>query len=397
MREVWSDQDEARRRGERARREIAEHFSLDAVGRVARERLKRLAAGHRRKNAAHSPNGGSPTGGDNDGIVNSWVETAELKASYDPADAARSAGGVKGAVRRAVLAALRPYAHHQDELSRFTVRGLREVDNRLDDLALDTQAQIARLRSLVLRSDDGAISQELTLMVEGMRARPASTHPAISQIDSSGHHALRFDHASSDAATYRGFEDIFRGHERAVMQQQIAYLSHFKGADWVLDLGCGRGEFLDALVNRGIGARGADMDESMVARCREKGHDVELADAATHLRSVDDHAVPGMFAAQVVEHLSAGQLTELLALMQRKLAAGGVAVMETVNPHNPAALKAFWTDTTHHHPLFPEVLLALCRLAGFESGVVRFPEETGDFDADVYANRDYAVVVRNAT
>ena len=60
-------------------------------------------------------------------------------------------------------------------------------------------------------------------------------------------------------------------------------------------------------------------------------------------------------------------------------------------------MKAFWTDTTHHHPLFPEVLLALCRLAGFEAGEVRFPQESGDFDADVYSNRDYAVVVRNAT
>ena len=397
MREVWEQQDEAHARGERARREIAEHFSLDAVGRVARERLKRLAAGHRRKSAGDASNGSSQSAGEQDGIVNSWVETAELKASYDPAGAARGVGGLKGTVRRAVLAALRPYAHHQDELSRFTVRGLREVDNRLDDLALDTQAQIARLRSLVLRSDEGAISHELTLMVEGMRARPASTHPAISQIDSSGHHALRFDNASSDAATYRGFEDIFRGQERAVMQQQIAYLSHFTGAEWVLDLGCGRGEFLDALVARGFGARGADMDESMVARCAEKGHDVQLADAATYLRSVGDGSVPGMFAAQVVEHLSAEQLGELLALMQRKLTGGGVAVMETVNPHNPAAMKAFWTDTTHHHPLFPEVLLALCRLAGFESGVVRFPEETGDFDADVYLNRDYAVVVRNAT
>jgi len=397
MREVWENHDEARARGERARREIAEHFSLEAVGRVARERLKRLAAGHRRKSAGNGPRATAQNGGEDDGVANSWVETAELKASYDPASAARTIGGLKGAVRRGVLAALRPYAHHQDELSRFTVRGLREVDNRLDDLTLDTQAQVARLRSLVHRSDEGAISHELTLIVEGMRARPASTHPAISQLDGSGHHALRFENASSDAATYRGFEDIFRGHERAVLQQQIAYLSHFTGAEWVLDLGCGRGEFLDALASRGLGARGADMDESMVARCLEKGHDVQLADAATYLRALDDGSVPGLFAAQVVEHLGAEQLTELLSLMRRKLTGGGTAVLETVNPHNPAAMKAFWTDTTHHHPLFPEVLLALCRLAGFESGEVRFPQESGDFDADVYLNRDYAVVVRTAT
>ena len=392
MREVWEHQDQARARGARAQREIAEHFSLEKVGLVARERLKRLAAGHRRRHSAN----GQDHGGDDDGLAGSWVETAELKAGYDPVAEARAAGGLKGTVRRAVLAALRPYAHHQDELSRFTVRGLREVDDRLDDLSLDTQAQIARLQELVHRSE-GAITNELTLMVQGMRARPASTHPAISQVDDSGHRVLRFDGASGDAATYRGFEDIFRGDERAVLQQQVAYISHFAGAEWVLDLGCGRGEFLDALASRRIAARGADMDGSMVARCLEKGHDVQLADAATYLRGLEDGSVPGMFAAQVVEHLDAEQLTELLSLMRRKLAPGGAAVLETVNPHNPAAMKAFWTDTTHHHPLFPEVLLALCRLAGFESGEVRFPKQTGDFDADVYANRDYAVVVRTAT
>ena len=395
MREVWEHQDEAAARGARAQREIAEHFSLPAVGQVARERLKRLAAGHRRKRHAAATGSSSGDGDNGGGLVNSWVETAELKLTFDPLRDARETGGAKGAARRAALAAMRPYTHHQDELSRFTVNGLREIDDRLDDLTLDTQAQIARLQALVHRSE-AAIAKELTLLVEGMRARPASTHPAISQTDEHGHRVLRFDGAASDAATYRGFEDIFRGDERAVRQQQLAYLPHFAGAEWVLDLGCGRGEFLDALVARGIGARGADMDASMVARCVEKGHDVRLADAATHLRALDDATVPGMFAAQVVEHLDAGELTELLGLMRGKLAAGGVAVMETVNPHNPAALKAFWTDTTHHHPLFPEVLLALCRLAGFESGEVRFPEESGNFDADVYANRDYAVIVRTA-
>ena len=170
----------------------------------------------------------------------------------------------------------------------------------------------------------------------------------------------------------------------------------FAGCDWVLDLGCGRGELLDGLRDAGIKGRGVDLDPTMVERCREKGHDVELADAATALRGYDDGTIPAVFAAQVVEHLSAEQLTELLTLSAAKLAPGGMAIFETVNPHNPAALKAFWTDTTHHHPVFPEVLLAHCRLAGFASGDVVFPVESGDFDRDVYANRDYAVVARTA-
>jgi SAM-dependent methyltransferase len=216
-------------------------------------------------------------------------------------------------------------------------------------------------------------------------------------MDEHGHRALGFsDAAASGDEGYRGFEDIFRGDEAHVRRTQEAYLDRFADAEWVLDLGCGRGEFLDALEGRGITARGVDLDETMVARCREKGHEVELADAATALHALHENSLPGAFAAQVVEHLSHRELTALLDLLHRKLARGGVAVMETVNPHNPAALKAFWTDTTHHHPLFPEVLLALCRLAGFDSGEVVFPDATDDFDRDVYANRDYAVVARKA-
>jgi len=388
MRHVWEHQDEARERGARAQREIAEHFSLEAVGEAARSRLKRLA-GVRRHNARGNGGYMDPTL-----PPDTYLGLAELKLTFDPMRDARETGGAKGAMRKAALQAMRPYTHHQDELNRALLGALQETNERIEDVIVETQ----RLQ-IALRRISGAMGDsDLQLLLEGLRARPASTHPAISQTDEHGRRVLRFDGASSDAATYRGFEDIFRGDERAVREQQLAYVELFAqaGCDWVLDLGCGRGEFLDALVAREIGARGADMDESMVARCVEKGLDVTLADAASYLRELDDGAVPGMFAAQVVEHLSADQLTELLALMQAKLAPGGIAIMETVNPHNPAALKAFWTDTTHHHPLFPEVLLALCRLAGFESGEVRFPAQSGNFDADVYVNRDYAVVVRNA-
>jgi SAM-dependent methyltransferase len=148
---------------------------------------------------------------------------------------------------------------------------------------------------------------------------------------------------------------------------------------------------------RGIRAKGVDLDEDMVARATEKGLDVELGDAATALAALEDGSLPAAFAAQVVEHLSSTQLTELVELLARKLVPGGIVVLETVNPHSPAALKAFWTDTTHHHPLFPEVLLAFCRIAGFDSGDVLLPGgSTGDFNKDIYESRDYAVVARTA-
>jgi SAM-dependent methyltransferase len=317
---------------------------------------------------------------------------------------ATQTGGAKGAARKALLQAMRPYTYHQDELNRFVVGALRELDGLLRDHVVDTQSELRRLSTGVERFERilgrsglaDASGDDVARLLEGVRARPASTHPAISYVDDSGRRALGFRDAHLDSTGYRGFEDIFRGDEQDVRQAQERYVELLRGCDWVLDLGCGRGELLDALRDAGIRGKGVDLDEGMVARCREKGHDVELADAASALRSYADGEVPAVFAAQVVEHLSADQLAELLSLSAAKLAPGGVAIFETVNPHNPAALKAFWTDTTHHHPLFPEVLLAHCRLAGFASGDVRFPSESGDFDADVYANRDYAVVARTA-
>jgi glycosyltransferase involved in cell wall biosynthesis/SAM-dependent methyltransferase len=391
MREVWTERAEARRRGERGRADIADRFSPAAVGTIARERLKRL-----RRTGRHGRNGRveiAQAAGTAGLTPESWVEHAELKLSYDPMQDASERGGATGRARMALLQAMRPYTYHQDELNRLVVSALREVNDRFDDLTLEMQRVQEQVRRIAPAEAGTAL--DLARVLEGVRARPGSTHPAISYVDPRGHRALGFRRGDDDEGEgYRGFEDIFRGTEAEIRAHQRMYVDVFADCAWVLDIGCGRGEFLDALRERGIGARGIDMDETMVERCREKGHDVALADAGSHLRTLADDGVPGLFAAQVIEHLSAEQLNELFALVHAKLAPGGVAVFETVNPHSPPALKAFWTDVTHHHPLFPEVSLALCRLAGFDSGELMFRDDTGDFDRDIYDNRDYALVVR---
>jgi SAM-dependent methyltransferase len=120
---------------------------------------------------------------------------------------------------------------------------------------------------------------------------------------------------------------------------------------------------------------------------------VAHAEAIEHLLGLEDASLPAAFSAQVIEHLGPEDLNRFLRALRAKLLPGGVAVLETVNPHMPSALKAFWVDPTHHHPLFPEVTLALCRFAGFSSGRVLFPSGTGDFAHDLYTSPDYAVVL----
>jgi glycosyltransferase involved in cell wall biosynthesis/SAM-dependent methyltransferase len=410
MREVWEDQDAARQRGARASHDIAAGFSIQGVGDLARRRLKRLSVVGRTAGvrAAASDGRTAPSGLPMD----TWLERARVKLGYDPMRDAVKRGGTVGLLRRAALQSMRAYTYHQDELNELLVNAIGEVNQRFDDLVLDSQAQALRLEQSLARlqskhdevartvRDAGltaARALDLGRVLEGASARPSSAHPAISYIDEQGRRALGYtDAVANGGGGYRAFEDIFRGSEEQIRESQEHYLREFENASWVLDLGCGRGEFLEALRDRGISGRGVDLDPTMVDRCRQKGLDVTLGSAFDYLSQLEDGTVPGVFASQVIEHLSAAELDEFLTLVHRKLAQGGVVVLETVNPHNPAALKAFWTDTTHHHPLFPEVVLAMTRIHGFNSGHVVFPQSTENFDDDIYANRDYAVVARKA-
>ena len=143
----------------------------------------------------------------------------------------------------------------------------------------------------------------------------------------------------------------------------------------MLDIGCGRGEFLVLLREAGIEARGVDRDADMVAFCRAEGLDVQHADAVEYLAGLDDESLGGVFAAQLVEHLRPPSLVRLLELAAAKLRPGGVLVAETVNPLALGALKNYFADLTHAQPLVPETLVLLARQAGFQRADVRFLNE----------------------
>jgi len=174
--------------------------------------------------------------------------------------------------------------------------------------------------------------------------------------------------AQDDASAYVGFEDVFRGRHDDIVERQRAYLPYFKGATDVLDLGCGRGEFLELLREQGIAARGIDSNPEMVARCIERGLEVTQADALSHLQGLPDASVGGLFSAQVVKHLEPRYLMRLLEAVHRTLRPGGRAVIETINPASWSSFfSAYLRDVTHRQPLHPDTLQHLLRAAGFVS------------------------------
>ena len=179
--------------------------------------------------------------------------------------------------------------------------------------------------------------------------------------------------AALDSYKYVGFEDQFRGSQLDIRGRVAAYVPLFEGASDVLDVGCGRGEFLDLLRERGISARGIDLNDEMAAVCRERGLDATAGDALSYLLSLPDGSLGGLIAAQVVEHLEPAYLMRFLEAAYHKLRPGSKIVLETINP---ACWFAFFSsyirDITHVRPLHPETLQYLVGASGFQRVTVRY-------------------------
>lgn len=190
---------------------------------------------------------------------------------------------------------------------------------------------------------------------------------------------------------YVDFEELFRGPAARVAESQRPYLTLVREHQPVLDVGCGRGEFLALMAGEGIDARGVDSDAGMVERCRTLGLEAALADANGYLAGLEDGSVGSVFSAQLIEHLPHVALQRMFELARHKLRPGGLMIAETVNPHRISSLKTFWVDLTHQHPIFPEVALALSAIAGFESAYI-FAPGFDSFERARFVSPAYALV-----
>ena len=157
---------------------------------------------------------------------------------------------------------------------------------------------------------------------------------------------------------YGRFAERFRGPEEYVQSGQRFYLPYFSGCQNVLDIGCGRGEFLQMMRAEGVPAKGIDLSQESVAICRSKGLEAEAADLFVYLADLPEASLDGIFCAQVVEHLAPARLPEMIRLCASRLARNGVIALETPNPECLAIFAThFYLDPTHQRPV-PHPLLA---------------------------------------
>jgi SAM-dependent methyltransferase len=172
---------------------------------------------------------------------------------------------------------------------------------------------------------------------------------------------------------YAGFENRFRGYEEEVKKQQRDYLSYFPKKGTVLDLGCGRGEFLDLLRENGIEAAGVDSNSQMVDMCLDKGLHCQQGDILENLAGWADGSLAGVFSSQVIEHLSPASLKRLIELSYQKLQPSGVLVFETINPVSVFTLvQIFYLDPSHQKPIHPQALKFMLEASGFENVEIKY-------------------------
>ena len=174
--------------------------------------------------------------------------------------------------------------------------------------------------------------------------------------------------AKMEAYKYLGFEDRFRGSENEIRARLADYAPYFDGASNVLDVGCGRGEFLALLKERGVRAKGLDLNPEMVEACRARGLDATAGDALEVLRGMPDESLGGLIAVQVIEHLEPAYLSEFLQTAYYKLRPGSRMVLETINPACWVAFfESYIRDLTHVRPIHPETLQYMLHASGFSA------------------------------
>jgi O-antigen chain-terminating methyltransferase len=248
---------------------------------------------------------------------------------------------------------------------------------------------------------DRLIHDELRLIRRRAGAStPAATAPAVtpSVLPPAPAGTISFD--------YGRFAERFRGSEEYVRNGQRFYLPYFAGRHDVLDIGCGRGEFLELMRESGVAARGIELSQESVDLCRQKGLQAETADLFTYMANLPEASLDGIFSSQVVEHLPPERLPEMIRLAASRLRRDGLLALETPNPECLAIFAThFYLDPTHTRPV-PHALLAFYmeeyglgqvevhQLSPAIESMPALAELPAEFRAAFFGGLDYAIVGR---
>jgi|GEM_PF-5768560 len=196
-------------------------------------------------------------------------------------------------------------------------------------------------------------------------------------------------------------QTIFRGSKSLIQARQERYVPYLGLRSLpsnlpILDVGCGRGEFLSILREHGKQSIGIDTNPTQISELLSQGFDVHTQEVISYLQTLQNGTLAGITAFQVIEHLSHDMLIEFIELARDKLASGGFILLETINPHCLTAMQNFYSDLTHHQPIPPRILMMYLRFFMLENLQVFLSEPAPQphfLHNDIFTQyQDYAVL-----
>ncbi len=260
----------------------------------------------------------------------------------------------------------------QSLLEELQAERLARVELRLDSAETDLGSQggeLGRLRDGLFPAAEArweALFERLYFEVEELSSlleRRLAAEPLPLPEDSPEERGI----SSSLQAVQKELVESFRGSEEEIAHRLDVNLDLLEGCEPVLDLGCGRGEWLLLLRERGIRAEGIESDPALVVSARRRGLVVREGDVLDELESVEDLSFGAVSAFHLLEHLPQGKIIALLKEARRVLKTGGRLVIECPDPENlRVGASLFWLDPTHLRPLHLETLKLYARSCGLE-------------------------------
>ncbi|MFB8791988.1 MAG: class I SAM-dependent methyltransferase [Potamolinea sp.] len=297
-----------------------------------------------------------------------------------------------------------------------TNEGVAEIDDRLmiaEGKLLEIGANLSAVDERHIRNDSylkNDLSQQkrlLTMFLEEAKQRlPEPFSPQqLQTFSKENEHSLD--------ALYVAFEEQFRGSREVIINRLKVYLPLIEEAkigtpeSQILDVGCGRGEWLELLRESGYIASGIDISKVMLEQCRARGLEVTEGEVISYLQSLPDASLGAVSGFHIIEHIPLASLIKLFDEAVRVLRSGGIIIFETPNPRNVLVGSGdFYRDPTHLNPIHPDTISYLASLKGFinsesyffeekESGVELLPSSKvkfETFDSYVTVSRDFVLI-----
>ncbi len=418
----------------------------DQVARLDRDPIPEFADVRMDAPSSHPGAARAAAPGYNDGLLKKlsgdiqyMKETHAIDYSWDLGGGPK--GFVKKVLRRLLRCILWPLRQRQNDFNQYTTNSIDELrqavanvtaqlegranalDAQVDMLNAGMEAVNARLGFCDERIDgqDKNIDEISSFVTHNFHRYQAAPQAAASAETGAGAPAApvtpAIESGMYEGMDYTQFQNDFRGTQAQILERQKQYLSYFRDRKGpVMDLGCGRGEFLRLLKEEGIQAFGVDTYAEYAVTGEMHGVDIRVGDGIDMLARQEE-PLGGIFCAQVIEHLGFQNVIRLCRLAHEKLEEGGCLVLETPNPMSLTAMtQAFYLDPTHDKPVHPMLMEYLLKSMGYSEVELVWPDHSlpqlPPIDSDairnldevnraiervsnlLYGSQDYAVVAR---